>query len=113
MSNYIITRFALIVLFLFTAYPARAFNVYLSQDLGVDGLLRYCKYNNGKTYTFNSTDLCPLTLQTDPPGFGQGLGFLKGEYQDGLTKVCIYDVLGQRQGLRLQSTAICPLSSNF
>ena len=75
-------------------FPALAWTYYLQGDLGVRDLVRYCKYNNGKIYTVNATDICPITIEDSAPGFGQGHRFLQGEYQDGMTKICIYDVLG-------------------
>ena len=85
----------------------------LEADLGVRGVMRYCKYSNGKVYAVNATDLCQISIEDSAPGFGQGHGFLKGEYQDGMTKVCVYDVLGEQKALRISSTSICPLSPEF
>jgi len=93
--------------------PALAWTYYLQGDLGVRGLMRYCKYSNGKIYTVNSIEICPITTEDSAPGFGQGQGFLQGEYQDGMTKICMYDVLGERRALRLPSTSLCPLNQRF
>jgi hypothetical protein len=85
----------------------------LEQDLGVKGVMRYCKYSNGKIYTVNAAEICQISIEDSAPGFGQGTGFLKGEYQDGMTKVCVYDVMGEKKALRLSSTSICPLGPQF
>ncbi len=90
-----------------------AWTYYLQQDLGVQGLVHLCRYSNGKAYTVNATELCPLSIEDSAPGFGQGQGFLQGEYRDGMTKVCVYDVLGEKRAIRLPSTALCPLNSTF
>lgn len=90
-----------------------AWTYHLEKDLGVQGVVRYCKYNNGKIYTVNSSEICQISIQDSPPDFGQGQGFLKGEYRDGMTKVCVYDVLGEQKALRVSSTSICPLSPKF
>jgi hypothetical protein len=94
-------------------FPAFAWTYYLQGDLGVRGLVRYCKYSNGKIYTVNSIEICPISIEDSAPGFGQGQGFLIGEYQDGMTKVCIYDVLGEKRARRLPGTSLCPLNSQF
>lgn len=54
-------------------------------------------------------------MSVEDGGFSNGhaMGFLAGEYQDGMTKVCVYDVLGTKKALRLNSVALCPLNSNF
>lgn len=95
------------------APPSSAMTYFLQQDLGVHGLMHYCKYSNGKVYTVNATDLCPMQVEDSPSGLGQGTGFLQGEYQDGLTKVCVYDVLGQRRAVRLSSVSLCPQTYQF
>ena len=93
--------------------PAFAWTYFLQGDLGVRGLVRYCKYSNGKIYTVNSTEICPISIEDSAPGLGQGQGFLVGEYQDGMTKVCIYNVLGEKRARRLPSASLCPLNSQF
>jgi hypothetical protein len=40
-------------------------------------------------------------------------GFLKGERADGMSKVCYYDVLGERYELNLRAVDLCPLSYDF
>ena len=85
----------------------------LIKDLGVNGVMRYCQYSNGKVYAVNAAEICQISVEDSAPGFGQGQGFLKGEYQDGMTKVCVYDVLGEQRGLRLSSTSLCPLNPKF
>lgn len=93
--------------------PSFAWTYYLQEDLGVQGLVHLCRYGNGKVYTVNAIDLCPISIQDSAPGFGQGQGFLQGEYQDGITKVCVYDVLGEKKAIRLPSTSLCPLDRTF
>lgn len=97
------------------AFEAQAMTYFLVQDLGVQGNVRRCKYNNGKIYTVNATELCAMSVEEDgplPPS-GQTMGFLVGEYQDGMTKVCVYDVLGNKRALRLNSVSLCPLNAKF
>lgn len=106
-------RTALGLLCLVISVPALGSTYHLQTDLGVRGLMRHCKYSNGKVYTVNATDVCPISVEDSPPRFGQGHGFLKGEYQDGMTKVCVYDVLGERRAVRLPSTSLCPLNQQF
>lgn len=93
--------------------PALAWTYYLQEDLGVRGQVHLCKYSNGKVYTVNAIDLCPMSLEDSAAGFGQGQGFLEGEYQDGMTKVCFYQVLGEKKAIRLSSTSLCPLNQTF
>lgn len=92
---------------------AQAWTYNLVEDLGVRGLSRYCKYNNGAVYTVNAAEICQITVEDSAPGFGQGQGFLKGEYEDGMTKVCVYDVLGDQRAIRINGTSICPLNAKF
>lgn len=103
----------LIVFGLAIPFPAYAWTYFVQGDFGVRGLVRYCKYSNGNIYTVNSTELCPMSIEDSAPGFGLGQGFLVGEYQDGMTKICIYDVLGEKRALRLPSTSLCPLNAWF
>ena len=105
--------FVLICYALMIPPPSFAWTYDLQQDLGVQGLVHLCRYSNGKIYTVNAVDLCPLSIEDSAPGFGQGQGFLQGEYQHGMTKVCVYDVLGERKAIRLPNTDLCPLSPNF
>lgn len=94
---------------------AHAIPVYLTKDLGVKGVMRYCQYSNGKIYTVNATELCEMSVEEGGPlpQSGQTVGFLAGEYQDGMTKVCVYDVLGEKKAIRLNSTSLCPLNQKF
>ena len=48
-----------------------------------------------------------------PSAAGATTGFLKGERTDGMSKVCYYDVLGERYELNLRAVDICPLSYDF
>lgn len=95
------------------ATPAAAWTYYLERDLGIRGFERLCRYSNDEVYSVNSIDLCPMSIDDSPPGFGQGIGFKAGEYQDGLTKVCVYDVLGQQKAIRIDNFELCPLSYDF
>ncbi len=103
------------------AFPAWGLTYYLSQDLGIHGVVHVCKYSNGKLYSFNATDLCPLQVEDEgpPPVLGGGyqspgqVGFKTGEYLDGMTKVCVYNVLGHTEAIRIGSTELCPLNHNF
>jgi hypothetical protein len=95
------------------ATNAHAWTHNLVEDLGVNGLMRYCKYSNGQVYAVNAIEICQISIEDSAPGFGQGQGFFKGEYQDGMTKVCVYDVLGEQRAIRINSTAICPLNPKF
>ncbi len=97
----------------FFAFEAHAMTYFLVQDLGARGNMRYCKYNNGKIYTVNAVELCQMSVEDGGFSNGHAMGFLAGEYQDGMTKVCVYDVLGAKKALRLNSVALCPLNSNF
>ncbi len=107
--------FSLLCMFtLFFVVDAQSMTYFLVKDLGIQGFMRYCKYSDGKIYTVNSTELCELSIETGGvPTGGQTTGFLAGEYEDGMTKVCIYDVLGDKRALRLNSTSLCPLSAKF
>lgn len=114
-----IMKFGSILGILIFASPVYALTYYLTQDLGVQGNVHLCKYSNGKVYSVNSIELCKLQIEDDGPIRTQGftpssqMGFLKGEYQDGMTKVCVYEVLGRKEAIRLNSYAICPINYNF
>jgi len=92
---------------------AYAWTLYFQQDLGIKNGMRLCKYSDGNVYTFNATSLCELQIEGSAPGFGKGVGFLKGEQVQGLTKVCFYDVLGEQKALRFQAMTLCPLTTKF
>lgn len=91
----------------------RANEVFLSQDLGIHGMQHLCRYSDGKVYAFNATDTCPTSVNL--PGFVAGgmTGFLSGQYQDGMTKVCVYNVAGQTRAVRVSGYAVCPQSYQF
>jgi hypothetical protein len=103
----------LVALIFSQPYAAMSWTLFLQQDMGIEGNYRYCKYSDGKVYTVNSTSLCKLQVEGSAPGFGVGVGFLKGERPDGMSKVCIYDVLGEKKGLRIDAATLCPLTKNF
>ncbi|KAF0813926.1 hypothetical protein IGB42_01605 [Andreprevotia sp. IGB-42] len=107
-------------LLLLASLDASALTYFLEKDLGVKGNMHYCRYNNGKVYAVNAYDMCELSIEVDgysPPANStssyRSTGFFKGEYQDGFTKVCVYDVTGTRKAIRLNSTELCPLSASF
>jgi hypothetical protein len=108
-------RFVLLAAFLFfvSAPPSLAMTYFLEDDLGVQGLQHVCRYSNDQNYSFNATQLCPLSVEDSASGLGEGTGFKQGEYQDGMTKVCVYSVLGQQKALRLNATDLCPLTYEF
>lgn len=106
------------IMLLGAAFPAWGLTYYLSQDLGVHGLFHVCKYSNGKLYSFNATELCPTQVEDEGPPAGSysppsRTGFKTGEYMDGMTKVCVYNVLGNTEAIRIGGTELCPLSHNF
>lgn len=101
-----------------SAAPAFSLDFFLQADLGVRGIYHLCRYSNGRVYSFNATDLCPLQVSdsgaNSPSGSPpQKMGFKSGEYQDGMTKVCVYDVLGQKASIRIGAAELCPLNHNF
>ncbi|WP_397586621.1 hypothetical protein [Sphingobium fuliginis] len=93
--------------------PLMAMTYFLQADLGVHNNQHLCRYSNGKVYSFNSTQLCELSIEDSSLSSGNSTGFKIGEYQDGMTKVCVYNVMGQKQALRIGSIELCPLSYNF
>jgi len=104
------------------ASSANAMTYYLTQDDGVQNNQHICEYSNNRTYAYNATDLCPMSIEDGTPAaqpkdsYQQPTtitGFYKGEYQDGMTKVCIYSVLGREEAIRLGSAEICPTSYDF
>ncbi|HBO1118233.1 TPA: hypothetical protein L4E70_006484 [Pseudomonas aeruginosa] len=106
-------RNAVLFLGFIASFQAYAWNYNLIQDMGVSGAYRYCKYNNGKVYTVNAAEICQISISDSSPGFGTGKGFLKGEYADGMSKVCVYNVLGQEKAIRISSVSICPATADF
>jgi hypothetical protein len=89
------------------------------------GLSKVCFYDVlGETHTLNipSTKLCPLSYQFEviprmpaqPPAGPSGkTGFLKGEQEQGLTKICYYDVLGETYMITISSVKLCSLTYKF
>ena len=113
-----ILLFCVAVAGIIVAGSANAMTFQRTDDLGIHNGQHLCKYSNGKTYAFNLTDLCPLTVEddniaTNTPGHVPVTGFKAGEYQDGMTKVCVYKVLGNEEAIRIGSTEICPLTQDF
>lgn len=101
------------------AGPASAMTYFLQKDLGVHDNQHLCKFSNGKVYAYNAIDLCPLQIEDDGPvNYGnqkaaKQTGFKSGEYQDGMTKVCVYSVMGRTEAIRLSSVELCPLTYDF
>lgn len=97
--------------------PAWSQTYYLSSDLGVQGPLHLCRYSDGRVYSFKAMQLCPLQVQNDePPPYSSPpstTGFKAGEYRDGMTKICVYNVMGKTQAIRISAVDLCPLSYNF
>jgi hypothetical protein len=97
--------------------PAQAMTYFLTNDLGISGFQRLCQYSDGNTYSVNSTQLCPMSVDVDgvqmPAGAPGVTGFKAGEYRDGMTKVCVYSVLGSTRSIRMNSTDLCPLTYDF
>ena len=97
-------------------------DTFLKRDLGVQQFQRLCLYSNGEVYAFNSNELCPLQIDEDesPRGFVKRpkqsfpqTGLKSGEYIDGNTKVCVYDLIGKPKSVRMNIGAICPLTFEF
>jgi hypothetical protein len=98
--------------------PASALDYYLQTDLGIHGMYHLCRYTNGQVYSYNATQLCPLSVSDNVngpsmPNAPRKTGFKTGEYMDGMTKVCVYNVLGQTAAIRIGAVALCPLSHEF
>lgn len=93
--------------------PVYSIEVFLKRDLGVSGFIRYCLYSNDKQYTVDSSDLCPLSIDIGLNLGKNQTGFLAGEYQDGMTKVCVYNVLGEQKAIRKSGISICSLTEKF
>lgn len=109
--------FIAMALMIALAGQTAAMSAFLQRDLGVTGFMRYCEYSDGNTYTVNSVEICPTSVDVGDSFSGGGssyqTGFKAGEYMDGLTKVCVYDVLGNQQAIRINSYELCPLSQKF
>ena len=89
------------------------------------GLSKICYYDVlGETHTLNvsSVSLCPLSQDFDimpaipaSRGYQSGAktGFLQGEREQGLSKICYYDVLGETYALTISSVSLCPINHQF
>lgn len=104
---------ALAIIFAVTATPTFAWTYFFERDLGIEGFQRLCRYSNGEVYAFNTTDICPLQIEDSAPGFGNSLGFKSGEYMDGMSKICVYDVMGEERAIRIGGVELCPLNYQF
>ena len=113
MAVYKVKKTTLFIFIFLFSNLAWSHTVFLQLDLGVKGNVRYCKYSDGKTYTFDSMSLCQPSIQASAPGMGVGNGFLVGEYLDGMTKVCVFDVLGEKKATRVGAANLCPLTQKF
>ena len=91
------------------------------------GMTKICYYNciGGRaSKTVRSTELCPVSIDVQGTRGQSGLGssnpsssfgggqtcFKKGEYTDGMNKVCRYDCLGSPAETTIRATELCPLS---
>lgn len=92
---------------------AFAMKYFLEQDLGIQGNVHLCRYSDGNVYSFRANSLCPLSVDAPGGGMGSGTGFLKGSYVDGMTRVCVYNVMGQQRATRVDSYEICPINQEF
>lgn len=108
-----IKKLSFLFLFLVISTPSFGLKYFLAEDLGIQGNVRRCQYSDGQIYTVNSINLCPMSVDAPSPNMGTGTGFYKGTYLDGMTRVCVYDVLGNQRGIRVNSTDICPLTQQF
>lgn len=107
-------RSLIFVLSLTMAAPVLAMTYFLQSDLGINGFERHCRYSNGEVYSVNSSELCPMSIEVDGLDFGNAVtGFKAGEYDDGMTKVCVYDVLGSQRAVRVGLVELCPLTYDF
>lgn len=92
-------------------FSTSAMTVFLQENLGVNGTLRYCRYSDGKVYTFDAIDMCALSIEAS--GFG-GMGTLLEEKNTGgMNKLCIYDVMGEKKAIRVGLSNLCPISRQF
>ena len=48
-----------------------------------------------------------------PADAGAVIGFLEGEREQGLSKICYYDVLGETYALTISSVSLCPINHQF
>lgn len=106
------------------ALEAKAATGFLKGEMD-QGFSKVCFYDVlGETHTLNipSTKLCPLSYQFEviprapaqPPASGFGkTGFLNGEREQGFTKICYYDVLGEVYMITISSVKLCPLTYEF
>ena len=89
----------------------------------VQGLSKVCFYDVlGETHTLNvpSTGVCPANYQFEaiprapakPPADGK-TGFIKREQEQGLTKICFYDVIGETHMITISAVSQCPITYTF
>lgn len=90
-----------------------------------EGMSKICFYDVlGETHTLNlsAVSLCPLSQNFDimpevpaERGYGSGgsTGYLQGERDQGLSKICYYDVLGETHALTISAVKLCPISHAF
>ena len=91
----------------------------------VQGLSKVCFYDVlGETHTLNVplTGVCPVNYQFEviprepakPPAIGSGkTGFFKREQEQGLTKICYYDVIGETHMITIGAVRQCPPTYTF
>jgi hypothetical protein len=89
----------------------------------LQGLSKVCFYDVlGETHTVNipSTKVCPVNHQFEaipqepakPPAVGK-TGFFKREQEQGLTKICYYDVIGETHMITIGAVKVCPPTHTF
>jgi hypothetical protein len=91
------------------------------------GMNKICYYKclSGRaSKTIGAVSLCPLSIEHGGTRGQAGLGtsnpsssfggnqtcFKKGEYIDGMNKICRYDCLGSPAETTIRATELCPLS---
>ena len=109
---------------LVSAADANAVTGFLKSE-SVQGLSKVCFYDVlGETHTLKvpSTGPCPVSHQFEaipqapakPPAdrFGK-TGFFKREQEQGLTKLCYYDVIGETHTITISAVSQCPVTYTF
>ena len=66
-----------------------------------------------KTLTATAVLTGGLLLATLSSDAVAATGFLKGESNEGMSKICFYDVLGETHTINISSVKLCPQTHNF
>lgn len=87
------------------------------------GMNKICYYDclSGQaSKTISSVELCPLSVDSGQTRGGAAMRqspsrvsttcFKRGEYTDGMNKVCRYDCLGSPAEMTISSVKLCPLT---